>query len=211
MAEDLVGKVINFFSGESNENMSDKDIVLRQRLKQLGENKYNKFFKAKTEECDPALAQFFYSLYKLILPVRIFMKDQAKTARLRQIVLEAFMDQPIIDLVKQLNPAVIEQRSQKTPPEELTVQISKNIEELSAKFDSDRIAGVNRCYNLIMTIFQLANFDYPMILRKFDPNFAIASGSSSSWWNSSDNSFESVLFVHCPRISKISNSSRMPF
>jgi len=171
MAEDLVGKVINFFSGDGNENMSDKEIVLKQRLKQLGENKYSKFFRAKTEECDPSLAQFFYSLYKLILPIRIFMKDMTKTARLRQIVLESGMDQPIIDLVKQINPAAIEQRSKKTPPEELTVQISKDIEELSAKFDSDRIGGVNRCYNLIMTIFQLANFDYPAILRKFDPNF----------------------------------------
>jgi hypothetical protein len=171
MAEDLVGKVINFFSGEGNDNLSDKEIVLRQRLKQLGENKYHQFFRPKTEEADSSLGQFFYSLYKLILPVRIFMKDQAKTARLRQIVLEAFMDQGIIDLVKHLNPAVIEQRSKNTNPEGLTVQISKDIEELSAKFDSDRIAGVNRCYNLIMTIFQLANFDYPVLLRKFDPNF----------------------------------------
>jgi len=168
---DVVGKVINFLSGDSNDNLTDKEIVLKQRLKQLGENKYSKFFRAKTEEGDPALAQFFYSLYKLIMPVRIFMKDMAKTARLRQIVLEAFMDQPIIDLVKQLNPAVIEQRSKKTPPEELTVQISKDIEDLSARFDADRIGGVNRCYNLIMTIFQLAHFDYPALLRKFDPNF----------------------------------------
>jgi len=171
MAEDLVGKVINFFSGDSNDNLTDKEIVLKQRVKQLGENKYSKFFRAKTEECDPSLGQFFYSLYKLILPVRIFMKDMAKTARLRQIVLEAFMDQAIIDLVKHLNPAVIEQRSKNTPPEELTVQISKDIEELKSKFDSDRISGVNRCYNLIMTIFQLAHFDYPAVLKKFDPNF----------------------------------------
>jgi len=168
---DVVGKVINFFSGDGNENLSDKEIVLKQRLKQLGENKYSKFFRAKTEECDISLGQFFYSLYKLILPIRIFMKDMTKTARLRQIVLEAFMDPAIIELVKHLNPAVIEQRSKNTPPEELTVQISKDIEELSSKFDSDRIGGVNRCYNLIMTIFQLAHFDYPSVLRKFDPNF----------------------------------------
>jgi hypothetical protein len=171
MAEDLVGKVINFFSGDSNDNLSDKEIVLKQRLKQLGENKYSKFFKAKSEECDGTLGQFFYSLYKLILPIRIFMKDMSKTAKLRQIVLEAFMDPEIIELVKHLNPAIIEQRSKNTPPEDLTVQISKDIEELSAKFDTNRIGGVNRCYNLIMTLFQLSNFDYPALLKKFDPNF----------------------------------------
>jgi hypothetical protein len=168
---DVVGKVINFLSGDNNDNLTDKEIVLKQRLKQLGENKYSKFFRAKTEECDPSLGQFFHSLYKLILPVRIFMKDMSKTARLRQIVLEAFMDQGIIDLVKQLNPGVIEQHSKNTPPEELTVQISKDIEELSARFDANKIGGVNRCYNLIMTIFQLAHFDYPALLKKFDPNF----------------------------------------
>jgi len=171
MAEDMIGKVINFFSGEGNEHLSDKEIVLKQRFKQLGENKYSKFFRGKSEEGDISLGQFFYSLYQLILPIRIFMKDQAKTAKLRQIVLEAFMDPPIIETVKKLNPAVIEQRSKNTNPEELTVQISKDIEELSARFDSDRIAGVDNCYNLIMTLFQLANFDYPALLRKFDPNF----------------------------------------
>jgi len=171
MAEDLVGKVLNFFSGESNDNLSDKEIVLKQRLKQLGENKYSKFFRAKSEEGDGSLGQFFYSLYKLIVPIRIFMKDNSKTARLRQIVLEAFMDPSIIELVKKLNPSVIEQLSKNKPPEELTVQISKDIEELSAKFDANRISGVNRCYNLIMTLFQLANFDYPALLKKFDPNF----------------------------------------
>jgi hypothetical protein len=78
MAEDLVGKVINFFSGENTENMSDKEVVLRQRHKELSENKYAKFYKLKTDEVDPSLGQFFYSLYKMILPVRTFMKDTAK-------------------------------------------------------------------------------------------------------------------------------------
>ena len=109
MAEDIVGKMINFFSGDSsNENLSDKDIILRQRLKELGENKYSKFFRLKTEEADISLGQFFYSLYKIIMPTRMFMKDISKITRLRQIVLEAFMDQSIIELVKRLNPAKIE-------------------------------------------------------------------------------------------------------
>ena len=171
MAEDLVGKVINFFSGESNEKLSDKEIILRQRHKDLAENKYAKFYRVKTAEADPSLGQFFLSLYKMILPIRIFMKDTAKSTKLRQIVLEAFVDPSIVEIIKRLIPADIEERAKKTKPEELTAQISGDIEALTAKFDANRVNGINRCYNLVMVVFQLVVFDYPAMLKNFDSNF----------------------------------------
>jgi hypothetical protein len=172
MAEDLVGRVLNFFSGDSNENLSDKDVVLRQRHKELGENKYARFFRQKTDEADSSLGQFFYSLYKLILPSRTFMKDLAKMTKLRQVVLEAFMDASIVEIVKKLNPAAIDERAKTTPPAELTAQIRLDIEKLNSEFGDTQRNGINRCYNLVMVFFQLVNFDYPGLLKKFDSNFA---------------------------------------
>jgi hypothetical protein len=171
MAEDLVEKMISFFSGDNNENLSDKEMVLKQRLKELAENKYARFFRAKTDEADPALAQFFHTLYKMILPIRTFMKDVAKVTRLRQLVLEAFIDSGIVEMVKRINPAEIQERSRTTLPAELAAQIKADIDKLNAGFDDSRITRINRCYNLVMVIFQLANFDYPGLLKKFDSNF----------------------------------------
>jgi hypothetical protein len=171
MAEDLVEKMISFFSGDSNENLSDKEMVLKQRLKELGENKYARFFRPKTDEADPALGQFFHTLYKMILPIRTFMKDIAKVTRLRQLVLEAFIDSGIVEMVKRINPAEIQERSKTTPPAELAAQIRADVDKLNAGFDDARITRINRCYNLVMVIFQLANFDYPGLLKKFDSNF----------------------------------------
>ena len=171
MAEDLVGKVLNFFSGDSNMNLSDKELILRQRLKELGENKYAKFYKSKTDEADPSLGLFFHSLYRMIMPIRVFMKDVAKTTKLRQIVLEVFMDPAIKEMVKRLNPAGIDERAKTTSPEELTKEIRLDLEKITLGFDSNHINGVNRCYNLVMFLFQLANYDYPALLKKFDPNF----------------------------------------
>ena len=171
MAEDLVGKVLNFFSGDSNEKLSDKEIILRQRYKDLAENKYAKFYRVKTGEADPSLGQFFLSLYKMILPIRIFMKDTAKSTRLRQIVLEAFMDPSVVEIAKRLNPVYMEEIAKKTPPEALTGQIGSDIEALTSKFDANRINGINRCYNLVMVVFQLVVFDYPALLKNFDSNF----------------------------------------
>jgi len=172
MAEDLVEKVISFFSGENTEtHLSDKEVVLKQRLKDLTENKYARFFRQKTDEADPSLGHFFYTLYKMILPIRTFMQDVVQTTRLRQIVLEAFMDASIVETAKRLNPAAIEEQFRKIPPAELIKQISADIDKLVAGFDSNRINGVNRCYDLVTVVFQLAHFDYPGLLKKFDSNF----------------------------------------
>ena len=56
MAEDLVGKVISFFSSET--PTDDKQNMLKQTLKELNQNKYAKFFRVKTEEADPSLMAF---------------------------------------------------------------------------------------------------------------------------------------------------------
>ena len=172
MAEDIMGRVISLFSNEKTANMSDKEIVLQQRHKELGENKYARFFRPKTDEADVPLAQFFYSLYKIISPLRIFMKDMTKMAQLRQIVLEAFVDPAIVETVKRLSPQAIEARSKATSSAQLIAEIQEDMDSLSGSFNSSRINGVNRCHNMIMLIFQLVNYDYPGILRKFDPNFA---------------------------------------
>jgi hypothetical protein len=171
MAEDLVEKMISFFSGDSNENLSDKEVVLKHRLKELAENKYSRFFRAKTDEADPSLGQFFHTLYRMILPIRTFMKDVAKITRLRQLVLEAFLDNDIVETVKRINPTEIEGRSKTTPPTVLAEQIGADIDKLTASFDNNRITRINRCYNLVMVFFQLAQFDYPGLLKKFDSNF----------------------------------------
>ena len=172
MAEDIVGKVISLFSGDKTANMSDKEIVLQQRHKELGENKYARFFRQKTDEADIPLAQFFHSLYKMISPIRVFMKDAAKTTRLRQIVLEAFIDPSIVETIKRLNPQAIEERAQKTPSTDLVAEIRADMGKLNSGFNTARVNGVNRCHNMIMVISQLVNFDYPGLLRQFDPTFA---------------------------------------
>jgi len=171
MAEDLMGKVISLFSSDANESMSDKELILKQRHKELAENKYAKFYRQKSDEADPSLGLFFYTLYKLILPIRTFMKDTAKITRLRQIVLEAFMDANIIEIIKRISPAEIERRAKTTSPNELSAEIRGDINKLGTSFGANRTNQINRCYNLVMVFFQLAHFDFPGLLKQFDSNF----------------------------------------
>ena len=171
MAEDLMDKVFSFFSGDGNET-DDRKVLLKQTQKELGQNKYAKFFRIKTDEADPSLAVFLYNIYKITYAIRGLMQNEEKMARLRQIILEAFMDNAIMETVKRLNPALIDEQAKKSPPAELTAQIQTDISRLSSAFDNNRINGANHCYNLVMALAQVVSFNYPGILKKFDINFS---------------------------------------
>jgi len=86
-------------------------------------------------------------------------------------VMEAFIDPTIVETIRRLNPNGIEERAATTPPMDLVAEIRADIAKLGTGFNSARINGVNRCHNMIMIISYLVNFDYPGILKKFDPSF----------------------------------------
>jgi hypothetical protein len=171
MAEDLMDKVFNFFSGEK-EHLSDKEMLLRQILKDISLNKHAKFFRVKSGEADPSLAVFFYSIYKLIYPLRVFMRDTLKMARLRHIVLEAFMDNAVIETAKRLSAESLVLRSKGADPTALAEQIQKDITLVEEGFNSECIDKADRCYNLVMALLQFVSFDYPSFLKKFDVGFS---------------------------------------
>ncbi|MDR2630360.1 MAG: DUF5312 family protein [Spirochaetaceae bacterium] len=168
MAEDLLDKVFSFISGDNEAGSDNNKILLRQIVREISQNKYAKFFKAKSEEYEPAMAQFFYDIYKTIYPAQAFAQDTEKLARIRHITIEAFMDKTTKEAVRRLTPDAIEARSKTTPPRELIAQLKEDLNTLSSGFDVNRINSANRCYNLMLTFFQFVEFDFFMLLRKFD-------------------------------------------
>ena len=167
MPEDIFNKVISFITGDS-ENASDKDVLLKQLVKEISNNKYAKFFRVKHSEADIALAQYFYNLYRVIYPLQIFLKDTAKEAKIRQITLEAFLDKKVMDVIKRLNPDVIAERK-RSAGDELSKLLQEDLSALAAGFDSPRITAADRCFNLITSMKYLVFFDFCSLLKKFDP------------------------------------------
>jgi uncharacterized protein with HEPN domain len=170
MAEDLMDKVFSFFSGDANAT-DDKTNMLKQIFKDLSQNKYAKFFRAKTEEADPSLASFLFTVYKMTYPIKIFMQDPGKMAKLKQAIIETAMDSAILDTVKNLDPALIQSRAKTMPSQELIAQIQADMTKLSSEFDSSKAGGADRYYNMVNALSQLVNFNYPAFFKKFDSGF----------------------------------------
>jgi hypothetical protein len=166
---DIINKVMSLVTGGDDGN-SDKDILLKQLAKEIAQNRYAKFYRVRQNEVDASLGQFFYSVYKTVYPLQIFLRDSAKASRIRQITLEAFLDKKVMDILKRLSPeGIAERRKSVSDSEELKKQLEEDLNALAVGFDSPRIAAADKCYNLIAALKQFVNFDFCSLLKKFDP------------------------------------------
>ena len=167
MPEDIINKVMHFISRDG-ESGSDKDVLLKQLAKEISQNKYAKFYRIRQAEADIPLGQYFYSIYKTIYPLEVFMNDPSREARIRQITLEAFLDKNVMDIVRRLSPERIAERK-KDAEKDISQELKEDLSALSAGFDSPKIAAADKCYNLITSVKQFVFYDFCSLIRKFDP------------------------------------------
>jgi hypothetical protein len=168
MPDDIFNKVISFIAGD-NEGGDDRQILLKQLAKEAAQNKYAKFYRVRQEEADPSLANYLYSIYKVLQPAAVFLKDPAKMAQIKNITLEAFLDKPTMDIIKRLTPEAVAER-RKTAGADAPRQLEEDLAALAVGFDSPKLAAADKCYNLITVFIRFAQYGYYSILKKFDPD-----------------------------------------
>ena len=170
MAEDLMDKVFSFLSGDG---ISDeKQNMLKAIAKELGASKYAKFFRVRSEEVDTSFSSFLFSVYKIIFPIKLFMKDDKKMAILRHLTVETCIDTNIQETIKRLDSANLDEKAKTVPGETLITSIQGDMNLLRTQFDHDRISTVNHRYQLASVLNQFVKYNYAGFFKKFDPHFA---------------------------------------
>jgi hypothetical protein len=169
MAEDLMDKVFSFFSGEG--LTDEKQNMLKQTAKELNQSKYSKYFRVRSEEIESTFTSFMFSVYKIIFPIRQFMRDEKKVARLKQITIESCIDGDILEIISRLDHDTLDSRAKTTKGEELKAGIQADIERLAVLFDEGRIAVANRRYELASALGQFVRYNFPAFFKKFDTHF----------------------------------------
>jgi len=170
MAEDLMDKVFSFFSGEG--LTDEKQNMLKGIAKELSQSKYAKFFRVRTEEADPSLLSFLFNVYKTIYPIKLFMKDEQKMAKLRHLTVESCIDPKIKEIVKRLDTAYLESKLKTMSGEDLIKAIQADLNLLTSQFDNVHISTVNHKYELASALNQLVKYNFPGFFKKFDNHFA---------------------------------------
>ena len=170
MAEDLMDKLFSFFAGSG---LSDeKQNMLKHIGKELANNKYAKFFRIRSEEADPSFMSFLFSTYKVIYPIRQFMKDEKKMAHLMELIVESCLDTNIREIVNRLDHQTLDEKAKTMPGEELIAHIQADTEMLVSRFDNKKVNDINRRYEITAALKRFVNYNFPGFFKKFDPHFA---------------------------------------
>jgi hypothetical protein len=171
MAMAIFDKLFALF-GNTQDPESGKKRQLKQLVKNLSGNKYSRFYKPKTGEIDGSFGKIFFDIYRVISSAQVFMQNAAKSAQLKQITTEAFLDKNLLEIRGRLQKETIEAKAKTANVniKELTKTINDDLTNLSAGFDSNRIGAIDRCYNLILALSNFVTFDFFSLLKKFDAN-----------------------------------------
>jgi hypothetical protein len=143
--------------------------LLKKIAKDIQGSRLVRFYKPKSVEVQPAMAKYFYDLYKNLAHAQVFLQNADKSPKLKLFTVEAFLDMKFLDARQRLNVEYVEERAKTTPIAEVARLLKEDLAFFAGAFDGDFISRVDRCYNRILALIQFVSFDYYVFLRKFDP------------------------------------------
>jgi hypothetical protein len=153
-----------FMSGSDPEK--EKKRLLVQIAKQLKKHKY-KFYRPKSEEALPALARFFYFVYRVVGPAKNLLSNAQASGALREIIIEYYLSDNQKMLKAGFTEEAIKERIEKTNVKEAVSLVKSEIVEFFSSFDHLVIKEINGLYNLLLVLLDFLNFDFYFFLKKF--------------------------------------------
>lgn len=144
----------------------EKKKLLKDTKKEL--KKFSKYFKAKDDSAQPALAKFFYDIYVNVGPAQMILERYVESNVLKQDFVEHFMGPEEKKLVEMLTEDAIRKRAQKTPLKLLKEEIKEQIVKIYSLFNIDKVKQINALYTSFLSFYDFISFDFHFLLKKFD-------------------------------------------
>ena len=163
--------LINLFSG-GNDPETAKKKRLQQVAKDLNQNKYSKFYHAKSGDLEGPFAKCFYDIYKVVSPAQVFLQNALKSDQLKQITFDAFLDKETRAIKDKLSAAFIQEKAKTTPVKDLSAAVKRELGNFSGAFDNTRINNIDNCYNAIISLVHFVCFDFFFLVKKFDSSIS---------------------------------------
>lgn len=147
----------------------EKKRLLKETAKWLKKDRH-KFYKPKGGQVQPALARFFYEIYKVVASAQVMLEHASESGALKAIIIESFLNEEQRQIRDQLTEEAIKARAQQVDIKQLTSELKEKMIKFFSDFDSQKVKQINETYNLLSIFLQIINFDYYFLLKKFDSN-----------------------------------------
>ncbi|MDR1288150.1 MAG: DUF5312 domain-containing protein [Treponema sp.] len=165
----FLDKLFSLF-GVNDDPEAGKKKLVKQLAKDLSGNRFARYYRVKSQEIDGSFGKFFFEVYKIISPAQILMQNAAKSAQLKQVTAEAFLDKNLLEMRRRIDAETIETDAKTIQIKDLAARVKQDLAAFSAAFDSEYCAAIDRCYNLILAFGAFSAFDFFFVLKKFDAN-----------------------------------------
>ncbi len=159
-------KLLLFFVGGGDPER-EKRRLLKQIARSLKKQRF-KFYRPKGEEALPAMARFFFEIYKVVGPARNLIANAPESSALKSIVVENYLSESQKQVREEFDEAAIRERASNIPARELANQLKESMVRFFSDFDSPIVKRINSVYSSLLDFVRFASYDYYFVLRKFD-------------------------------------------
>lgn len=129
-----------------------------------------RYYNPSPRLAEPALARFFWEVYRAVSAAQLLLPGAASSAALRTAVVEASLGPREQALKERLSEASVDERAKKgAEPAALAAEVSRDLRALREQLEPPVVREIDGLYNRLLTLFDLVGFDYCFLLRRFDP------------------------------------------
>lgn len=154
-----------FFS--SNDPEAEKRRQLKALAKALSKNRY-KWYRPHSEEALPAMAKFFFEVYKVVGAAQVILANANSSMVLKNVLVEMSLSDKQTELKERLTEDAIKERAKSANIRELAEQVRNEVSAFMAEFDAEKIHQIDTLYSQLEMMVNFVSFDYFFLLKKFD-------------------------------------------
>ncbi|MDR3337232.1 MAG: DUF5312 family protein [Treponema sp.] len=167
---EFLGSLFAFlFDSKSSEAIKKR--ALKTISKRIKSSRFSKFYKRKTKEVTPACGQFFFEIYKIVAPVQTNLEIAVKSASLKVLIVENYVDRQILESLDKYSPEMVDEESKTRPPKELAKELRDEFTAFSDSIDRATSLQIDSCYNLMLALYQFVSYDFDPLFKKFNVVF----------------------------------------
>lgn len=172
-AAGFLGLVTKFFHSLLQESRLRRGEKRRRKtLTAKLKNNSSKYFRIKGQLALPALAEWFYAIFKVMGPALPKIERYSASDLLTRLFIESFLPQEVLSVIKDLHPdSIMAKRNKGGAIDKIVKEVRGNLalfREDSDSIDADRI---NKLYTAFHILQDFSRFPFHSLLKKFDSAF----------------------------------------
>lgn len=141
---------------------------LKEIAKAISKTRYGKWYKASGSELKPPIADFFYTVYKVIGPSKAVLLNANASKVLKTVTVESFLTESQLKLVQGISDKAIEERAANADVDTLVGQVRKELSTFLEEFNSAQVLKADMVYANMDAFISFVLFDFYFFLKKFD-------------------------------------------